>query len=753
MNKHRIFNFLLGILLVITLGCEDITEREKFQRPDWLPGKVFSTVFAQEYLNKFTECLKLTGMDTILDVSGAWTVFAPTDGAIDRYLAENQYGSVSDIPPDELLILVKSHIVQNPWTLDQLQGIDVNGWREDDNSDWRSYAFKFQTIFKKQNEKYWIVRNKEKESIVLDSTIADDFKIVYADSRKYTPVFYDAFVETNGISSEDFRFYFDRAYEPGYIYYAGGKVLKGDIFAENGFVHIIDRVVDPLLNAKEILERERPGESYKYFLELLYWYYPSFEMDYNATYDQPEVINGGDIDTLWELNFNDLLPDITNDDLPFNIHSELIRYRSWNTTYDYTLVIHNGLIAPTDDGFRDFIDNILTAKSGFSHWRDYKSLPWDIVELIIPQNFKSSPIYPSSYDYYNFFLNDGRFRQNESDIIRKEFGSNCTFIGVSSYTPDKVFTTVTAPVFCRPKFSRFRLALEYSGMDDQLATYNGELCFFPISDGALSLDSSLIVNWIDVNTKSYNFREYDRSRKQMVSLGSSTIRNRIRNQVGLSLPNGSANKEFIPTMGGSYIIWDHSANTVRGNRRSTIGYNGTEYTTNNPVQLNEPMDNGETYSVNYWFNVESKNMYTILKRYTEFFNLLKKAGLFNQGSGNFTFLNRNESYTVFVPSDEALNNFQADTLSNSELIEFLKYHFLVGTMIFTDNKQASGNYSTANGEFLDIQTGPDIIEVLDKNGDPYVTVQEEEEVNNIMVTESSTVSSLVHEIDKVLIRQ
>jgi uncharacterized surface protein with fasciclin (FAS1) repeats len=127
------------------------------------------------------------------------------------------------------------------------------------------------------------------------------------------------------------------------------------------------------------------------------------------------------------------------------------------------------------------------------------------------------------------------------------------------------------------------------------------------------------------------------------------------------------------------------------------------------------------------------------------------VGFIGPSSSGFSFLDRNENYTVFVPSDEALTSYQADTLGIEELGEFLKKHFLRGVLIFTDNKQPSGNYYTTSEAILNIRTGPDIIEILDKTGNPYVLIPEKENSTNIVVSSFGSVYSVVHEIDKVLI--
>ncbi|HAQ20669.1 MAG TPA: hypothetical protein DCR40_15780 [Prolixibacteraceae bacterium] len=587
MRNFKTCLLLLGILFSLFVGCEKLTEHEKYKRPDWLPGKLFTTVSVQQNLTLFTECLRLTGLDTIIDVSGSWSVFAPTDAAMKLYLSENSYASISDIPLNELEKITKFHIIQNPWSLEQLKSLGVNGWKTPEDANSNPYAYKRETILKNPNEKYWVKRGNKKEMIVTDSIISGSYKRVFTLSRKYVPIFYDAYLTSNGITSEDYRFYFNRVYVPGNVYYAGARILQADIFAENGFVHIIDRVVSPMLNAKEILEKGMDGDTYKLFLEMVYWYYPKFAPNMTATFNQPEARLGGLADTLWDLNYAALA---------FNLHKE--RFDNINQT----LLRHNGLIAPTDETFSKFIDGILTIKSGFPHWPDHKSLPTDVVDLIVAQNFKSSPIYPSTSHYQKIFKGANRYHQNETDIIRKDFGSNCTFIGLKAFIPDKVFTSVTGPVFCRPIFSIFRRAMVYSGAYDAIANHKGKLYFFPISDYALMADSSLMLKWIDEDKNTYSFMAYNRMKHQMESIGSSTVKNWILNQVGTSTSIGSAGKEVIRTLGNRYITWDHSNNTIQGTFPSTFGYKGDITVTNTPFPLDEPTDNGKSLTVKSWFN-------------------------------------------------------------------------------------------------------------------------------------------------------
>jgi len=585
MRFHKPVVISIVFTFSILAGCMTLSDQEIYQKPDWLPGKLYTTVSVQENLGMFTECLQLSGLDKILDVSGSWSVFAPTDEAMKKFLAENNYASISDIPVDELSKIAEYHVIQNPWSLEQLKILGMYGWRKDEEGNSNPYAFKRETMFRDRPEKYWIKNEDGREVILLDSVKTNRYKKVYVQSRKYVPIFYDEYLKANSITSVDYQFYFNRAIEPGNVYYAGAKIIKSDILAENGFVHIIDKVISPLMNAKEFLEKEKPGESYKLFTEMVYWYYPDFEANQAATISQPEYRTGGIADTLWDLNYSDLA---------FDLHVERI------DNINQTLVKHNGMFAPIDDAFSRFIDGILTVKSGFPHWPNHKSLPRDISRIIISPNFKTSPIYPSTNQYNEIFKTGKRYRQSESGIIRKEFGSNCTFIGLNTYSPDKVFTSVSGPVFCRPAYSIFRRAMLYSGATDAIAIHTGKLLFFPIPDYALTADSSLMINWIDEEKEIFNFRVLNKNTQLVETVGSSTLKNWILNQVGVSVSNVNG-KETIRTLGGNNITWNHNDNTIQGTYPCTNGYKSDIVVTCSPFPLDEPADNGKTYTVGNWF--------------------------------------------------------------------------------------------------------------------------------------------------------
>ena len=115
---------MAGILLLV-FGCKDFTDAEIYQRPEHLEGKLFDVLKLEENsdLSTFAACLELSGLSEIINKTGYFTVFAPTNEAFQIYFDNHpEYnGMVENIPGAEVEKIVRFHIIQNGWTLGQLK--------------------------------------------------------------------------------------------------------------------------------------------------------------------------------------------------------------------------------------------------------------------------------------------------------------------------------------------------------------------------------------------------------------------------------------------------------------------------------------------------------------------------------------------------------------------------------------------------------------------------------------------------------
>jgi uncharacterized surface protein with fasciclin (FAS1) repeats len=760
----RIKNFIICALFLLSIaGCrDDLKNSEKYSRPDWLAGKLFDQIKAQPDLSKFMECLELTGYDTIINTSGSYTVFAPNDEAFALYFQSHpQYATVADIPRDELLRIIKFHIVQNPWSLQQLKSLDVYGWIDstDRNND-KPKGYKRLTLLREKDQKYGVKYNQDRIITIVDTLKSPWYRRQFTDSRKYVPLFYKEYFDIYDLSSNDYAFYFDRPFDPKDIFFAGSMIVKGDIFAENGFVHIIDRVNDPMKNAYQILSEKKENILYTKFLDLVN-VFPEFTYNRQATIDQPGAEEGLTVDSLF---------DITYPDLAFNITNELTKspQGTYGLPSNVTIRYHHGMIAPTNDAFDDFVNEFFI---GPGKWGSLENTPIHIKRMMVNSQMSANAIYPSDFSkgFYNGEKDFVTF--DPATVVETQYGSNCTFIGSNKMIVPRAFSSITGPIYLSRGFEISMYAIEKTGLLAALKKEDVNYSLFVESDADLRTDSSLLYYPTTENFAA--FRVVKDQLPTRTNFSTIDMRILVMNHVGIETPRGIARKEFIKNLAGNYIIIDNETGEYSGTAPSTVGYQGGEIAHVIPELISSNADNGNTYSISNWFSFASINLYTrISGSFPKFHNLLKKAGLANDKLYKYSFLSDNDFYTVFIPSDSALDAYQVDTLSIPDLKNFLRFHFVQGEMIFTDGNMSPKYYETSRIDEkstpfttvftkLYIEPGFDVIDFPGKSGTTYLSVPESDSTNIIAARDlsngtqqaftNSMVNAVIHKIDKVLV--
>jgi uncharacterized surface protein with fasciclin (FAS1) repeats len=756
------------IVIILALGilafysCQNDVH-DIFKRPDWLAGKVYTQLLEQPELSTFAKCIELTEYDKILDVSGSYTVFAPTNDAFTAWFQTHPtYKRVEDIPMAQLERLVKYHIVQNPWSKNQLRRLDVFGWIDPkDLTNNEPRGFKRETLLLERDPKYGIFgerRNLRNYLSIVDTTASTWWRREAVDSRKYAPIFFKEYFDIYELNSSDYEFYFNRPFEsPSDIYFAGGKILGDEIFAENGFVYKIDRVVEPLKNAYQILNDKKGTNSYSQFLNFINTF-PEFVYNQQKTFNQPGASQGLAVDSLFDLTY----PLLT-----FNINRE--RTKAPPTTFglpaNVTIRYHHGLIAPTNQAFEAFINEYLV---GGTRWGSLRNTPDHIRRIIANTYMSINPIYPTdlSKGFYNGELD--LITVDQSDIVQKEFGSNSTFIGVKNAIVPRAFKSVTGPIYLQRGYSRAMYAIELAGLLPALKRQNQDYMFFIESDESLRLDSSLVY---DEARNRFSAFMLTPGSIQEFGLTTPDLRVLLMNHVALANPKGFARKEFLPNMAGNYIIVNNETGEVRGTDNTTKGYGGSQIVQEFPRQISNNADNGKTFEINNWFSFSSIGLYArIRSSYPGFHNLIRAAGYDLDREFRYSFISESEVYTVFVPSNEAIAAYNTQGMSVEELRRLVLLHFVPGHILFTDGNKPAGYYETAriseaSSQFatfytsMNIKTGIDVLRIMAKDGSVYAEAHESPVTNIILGrtlgTGTETIRNIlsngvIHEINKVL---
>ena len=751
---------LITLLSVFVLGCREFEPDNKYQRPDWLAGKVYTQVKDQPELSTFARCIELAGYDTIINTSGTYTVFAPNNEAFSAYFQNHPvYHTLDDIPPAELTRLVKYHIVQNPWSKEQLKSLDVYGWIDTlDLTNNEPRGYKRETLLLEKNWNFGISSNEDGEVIIVDTLQSNWHRKVATDSRKYAPIFFKEYFDIYDLSSDDYEFYFDRSIENANdMFYAGGKIIGDEIFAENGFVYNIDRVIEPLPNAYQILNSGKGDHSYRDFLNLLYLY-PEFEYNEEKTEDQPGADLGYEVDSLFDLSFPEFA---------FDVHNEKTQPPSgtFGLPSNVTIRYHHGLVAPTDEAFRSLIAKYL--EGGLS-WGSLEEAP-DHIKRIIGNTYLSiNPIYKTDLEMGFYNGEQDIVKLDGSTIVEKQYGSNATFIGVDEAIVPRAFSSVTGPVYLQRGYSYAMYAIERAGLLSALKRENEDYLLFVESDANCREDSSFLYG--AYNESFYLYLVPEQGFPTRIGLNTNDLRTLLLNHIGTRSPRGVARKEFIKNRKGNFLILDNETGEISGTAPTTFGYRGSKQVSVIPKKLGDETDNGTTYDIKNWFSFTATTLYNLISQnYPEFHQLLRQAGLSNDNLYRYIFISDNEIYTVFTPTDSVLNLVQADTLPVAELRNFCLMHFVQGEMIFTDGNKLPGYYETLRIDEksttyttvyskLYIDPGVDMIRLPDNSGGDYLIIYESPLTNkfsgiNLGTTEDVFPdiinNAVIHTIDRV----
>lgn len=756
---------LLPVFIMVFLFSCNRDEFNKYERPEWLAGKVYTQILEQEELSTFAECIELTGYDEVLDVSGSYTVFAPSNEAFNIYFASNpDYNKVEDIPIPELERIVKYHIVQNPWSKLQLRTLDIYGWIDTlDLSNNEPRGFKRETLLYEKEKKYGVKSVKagnEDKLVIVDTLNSNWHRKVVTDSRKYAPIFFQEYFDIYDLEKSDYEYYFGRSFDgSGDIYFAGARLESDEIFAENGFVYIIDRVVEPLENAYSIIENLEKTNQYNNFLDLVNLF-PLFEYNDEKTLNQPGAEDGLLVDSLFDLTY----PELT---FNFNAEKTSPPPGAYGLPQNVTIRYHHGFMAPTNEALERFEKEYISIPGG---WGNMDGAPEHIKRIVSNTYMSVNTIYPSDFvkGFYNGEMD--LIKLDESNIIQKQFGSNSTFIGLNEAIVPRAFKSVTGPVYLQQGYEKIMFAIEQAGLLPALKRENKDYMFFVESDINTSRDSSLIYD--EFNDRFSVFQISERSATQF-GLDVNDLRTLLLNHVAVERPKELARKEFVLNLAGNYLEINNETGEVTGTGVTTEGYKGAEAFPEFPVVLSDATDNGTTYDIQNWFSFTSPTIFgKISVDYPKFHNLLKKAGLSDEKGYRYRFISDNDYYTILIPTDAAIDEADLGSLPVEELESVLKLHFIQGDIIFTDGKKSSGYYETTridekSTEYskyftnIYIQPGIDVINIPTKDGSNYVEINEEDGTTNlltgIVTGEGNDIfnnmfnNGVIHEVDKVLI--
>ncbi|MAW93645.1 MULTISPECIES: fasciclin domain-containing protein [unclassified Leeuwenhoekiella] len=100
------------VLIVAVAGLVYNCTDEKYKESTDETLNITEYLRANDEYSEFLEILKITGYDSFMNTYGTYTLFLPTNEAVDAYMADMGANSLSDIPIEDLQELAKLHILE-----------------------------------------------------------------------------------------------------------------------------------------------------------------------------------------------------------------------------------------------------------------------------------------------------------------------------------------------------------------------------------------------------------------------------------------------------------------------------------------------------------------------------------------------------------------------------------------------------------------------------------------------------------------
>jgi uncharacterized surface protein with fasciclin (FAS1) repeats len=661
MNKHTFIGVFCVIISLIALNACEETMDEHYKKPEWLKGSTWEVLESRENYSMFLKGAELAGFRSILEGKSLATVLAPNDSAFKVYLAEKNVSSIEDLSTEELKKLIGFHIMYYSYDSDKLVNFRPNegdGATEEELNDNAGLYYKHRT------------RSSDQPTAAVD-TSGNEITIYH--NERLLPVFSYRMFQTLDI---------DPVYNYEYFYpdskwtgddgfnVSNASVKEYEVVADNGYVYLVDKVVEPLETIYSLLKSR---SDYSLYLQL-YDRFSYYLLDEQLTTDF------GDGTDLY-VHYHQLLPNIACE-WPVSDYRSLGEMSQLSTS----------VFAPSNNALNDFFENYWKA-GGYNSFSDVNDIA--VAYLLYNSVFKSLIIFPE-------MISDGLVQNSfnvlinfDVDAVPRENRVMCengAFYGLEELGVPGMFKSITGPAFQNKAYSYYLYMLDASdllvGLSSKDASFTAlipsnkemETSGISLIDGGLwwseegeltEMSTSAMTNYVDLHTVTGG--------QEIKSSGTQVLR---------------TNKAF-----NYWYVKDGKLTTsILFNRLFENPSSPFEFSEINEFTLNgESWSNGRVYSYDneeifhpLSSTASVQNLLAITRDETydffQFSELLRKSGLVNAEAGTLPFLSGLRCI-IFIPRNDVITDAIAagkipgvesgGTVSDQEqLANYLKGYFV-----------------------------------------------------------------------------
>lgn len=649
MKVFRLWSLMLSATMLFLVACESMDEKDGGK---YSLGSTCRILESRGNFTSFIKALDRSGYRRLVDGGGLVTVFAPDDAAFGSYL-QKKYGTtdVDQVPVEELTLLVGCHMIQFAYTTEDFLSFSMVS--SDDGTDTGDGScYKYKTYGRPAIEEYTDPLNRRKVKIF--------------SREKYMPVFSTRMFAKRGISDAegDYRLLFPDVNWQGAddrLYAGNAAVTESGIPTDNGYLYIVDKVMEPACTIYKELSDNSSSVDYSLCKGLfdrvsLYKYDAAVSKNYA----------GASGDSLFY--FYHWKEPLRMSEIP-EIASEWTYHDESGVVFDRGLRYANNCFLPQDDVLKEYLKNYFS-EYGTQTQEDFLDLiPKNAIyhflrahvygtrDLILPSELNMSPVVGVNGEHFNL---------STSELKDVRYCSNGVIYGMDKIFEPAVFTRLTAPLFRYPQFSFYARAFNTKNMYQQTVDENNRFSLF-------------IQNDQDLATAGYSSSEGSTThgdytfRSKSGNMNANAVSNLLMSQFVYgdlpALEETDARRYFVAKDEKTYFYVKDKA---------LFDYSGKEVS----VKATFDTDNGTVYQTDRVIPARAGAYSETgkLPEYQQFKSLMITAGLGNNSGGLVTPI---ADGLVFFPTNEAILAAKSAGMipevvdgDVTELRKYLQYYFV-----------------------------------------------------------------------------
>jgi uncharacterized surface protein with fasciclin (FAS1) repeats len=731
---------LLFAVAVVFVQCRKKALDEYYGRPDTLEQPIYQILAAKGNFKNFLAAVDKAGYKSTLSAAGYWTLFAPTDSAFQVYFTANSLPGIDALDSTKCRNIVTYCLVYNAFKEERLADYQsFSGWVE--NSAFRRRTANYTGVYDGTNNTGGAIK-------VISSNRNNNGTFYYVDAdnnNKYLPYFMTGYFTSKGLSASDYNYFYPSSVYTGFNV-ADAQVTEKDIAAENGVIHVVNRVITSLPSIDQYIGS---NANYSEFKKILDKYLVQYVLNQTATQNYKNVTGIA----------KDVFTKVYNSNLAFSPNNEnFLKLQDNDGQADsYSMFV------PQNAALTAYVNTVL-----LEYYPSLDAVPTSIIYDFVNAHMWRTSVWPSKFaTTFNSVGEEARFNP-ATDVVDKKILSNGVFYGTSKVQNANVFSSVYGKAYLNPAYSMMTSLLNLD-LKFQISNIRQNYTLFLISNAAFNA-----AGYFPDPTVSNNVNEQWRyippgGGAQLTGSSALVRLQRILNMHVVPGRNitSLAGSGVAMTVSGEFL--KYSANTV------IAAGNGDVPNVANIVDT-KTAANGTVYYLDKILQFSERNVGlhiaalapTAASQYNNFWQYLRNSSIYTAATGEIAGVAAGSFYTFFAPNNAAIvaavnagrlpgtgtvpnmvPNFTPTLLADKEKVNnFIQYHILNKKNIATDG-QESGTFETIykfpNGD-------PSTIFVNNSTPNNIILNDMMSRVGNVVVASSNNLSNriTIHLIDNYL---